>query len=100
MRKLISFEDWQAERLQDPAFVAAAEAHEPAYQIARLRILRGLTQEQLAERLGTAQPNIARWESGAKEPCVSNLRKIAEALDADLVIRLVPREKAHTESSA
>ena len=94
MRKLISFEDWEAERLRDHAFVAAAKEHEAAYQIARLRIMRGLTQEQLAEEVGTAQPNIARLESGAKDPCVSNLRKIAEALDADLVIRFVPRDHA------
>jgi transcriptional regulator with XRE-family HTH domain len=92
MRKLISLEAWEAERLQDPAFVAAAKAHEPAYQIARLRIMRGLTQEQLAEEAGAAQPNTARLESGAKDPSVSSLRKIADALDADLVIRFVPRD--------
>jgi transcriptional regulator with XRE-family HTH domain len=100
MRKLITFEEWEAERMQDPAFVAAVEAHEPAYQIARLRILRGLTQAELANEVGTAQPNIARLESGAKDPCVSNLRKIAEALDADLVIRFVPREHASGGAAA
>jgi hypothetical protein len=34
--------------MQDPEFVAALAAREPAYQAARRRILRGLAQEQLA----------------------------------------------------
>ena len=47
-KELTRFEDWEAEKLKNPDFVAAAEALEPGYQIARLRILRGLTQTQLA----------------------------------------------------
>ena len=42
--RFVSLEDWEAERMQDPEFVAALAAREPAYQVARLRILRGLTQ--------------------------------------------------------
>ena len=40
----VPFEDWEADKLQDAAFIAAARALEPGYQIARLRILRGLSQ--------------------------------------------------------
>ena len=47
--RFMPFEEWEAERLQDPEFVIALAAREPAYQVARLRILRGLTQKQLAE---------------------------------------------------
>lgn len=39
MNKTISFDDWEAEQLQDAEFQAAASELELAYQIARLRIL-------------------------------------------------------------
>ena len=51
----MSLEEWETERLRDPEFVIALAAREPAYQVARLRILRGLTQKQLAELVGTNQ---------------------------------------------
>lgn len=39
-------------------------------EFAALRHQLGLTQEQLAEQLGTHQPNIARIERGARQPTV------------------------------
>jgi len=89
----IQFEEWEAEQMEDPEFRAAAQDLEPAYQIARLRILRGLTQEQLAELVGTRQPSIARLESGRSEPRLSFLRRVAEALDAQLEVRIIPLEE-------
>ena len=53
MTNTIRFEDWEAEQMRDPEFRAAVEELEPAYQVARLRIMRGLTQEQLAELVDT-----------------------------------------------
>lgn len=88
-RKLTSFEDWEAEKLKDVEFLKAAEELEPGYQVARLRILRGLTQAQLAELVGTRQPSIARLENGSSTPSISFLNKIAEALDAKVEIRLI-----------
>ena len=58
--KLPKFEDWDAEKNKDPDFLAAAKELEPGYQVARLRLIRGLTQAQLAEMVGTRQPSIAR----------------------------------------
>lgn len=90
-----TFEAWESEKLQDPDFTAAAEALEPGYQIARLRLQRGLTQAQLAELVGTQQPSIARLENGSSIPSLSFLQKIAAALDARIEVRLVaePQEK-------
>ena len=90
MRKnLPAFEEWEAEKLHDPDFAAATEAFEPGYQIARLRIQRGLTQAQLAELVGTQQPSIARLENGSSIPSLSFLHKIASALNARIEVRLV-----------
>ena len=85
------FQDWQAEQLQEPEFVAAAHALEPGHQIARLRIQRGLTQTQLAEIVGTHQPSIARLENGSSAPSLSYLERIAKALDARIELHVVPR---------
>ena len=88
-KKLPRFEDWEAEKIKDAAFLAAARAVEPGYQVARLRILRGLTQAQLAEMVGTRQPSIARLENGSSKPSLSFLEKVAEALDAKIEVNLV-----------
>jgi len=89
-----SFEEWEAGQLQDPEFRAAADELEPAYQVARLRIMQGLTQEQLAELVGTKQPSIARLESGRSEPKLHFLRRVAEALGARLEVRIVQQTEA------
>jgi ribosome-binding protein aMBF1 (putative translation factor) len=87
----VPFESIKEELLQDPEVRAEYEALEPAYQVARLRIARGLTQAELARRVGTKQPSIARLESGRSTPRLPFLKQVAEALDAELVIKLEPK---------
>ena len=62
--KLSATEKAQVEEdlLQNPELRQAYEDLEPAYQIARLRIRRGLIQRQLAELARTKQPSIARLD--------------------------------------
>ncbi len=93
--KTVLFHDWLDTQMADPEFRKAYEELEPAYQIARLRIMRGLTQEALAEKMGTTQSSIARLESGARDVTMPTLRKAAEALGAELTICLVPQGLAH-----
>jgi len=90
--ELVSLDQWLQEQRKDPAFRREYEALEPNHQIARLRILRGLTQEELAQRAGTQQPSIARIESGRRRVSLEMLERIAEALDADLMVTLRPRQ--------
>lgn len=65
---------------------------EPRYQlISQLiesRLKKGLTQEQLAKRVGTKQSAIARLESGSSNPSVAFLEKIAEAIGSKLTIQV------------
>lgn len=53
------------------------------------RALAGLTQAQLAERIGTKQSVVSRWERGLDEPRVGTLARILRAcgLEADLAFR-------------
>lgn len=44
------------------------------------------TQQELAERMGTRQPSIARVEKGDVEPSIAFLRRVADALGATLVL--------------
>ncbi|MCU1498524.1 MAG: family transcriptional regulator [Acidimicrobiales bacterium] len=52
----------------------------------RLRTDAGLTQAQLAERMGTTQSAIARMEGGGSRPSLDTLEKLATAVGADLVV--------------
>lgn len=88
-RKMVNFEEWEAEKLKDAEFLAASKELEPGYQVARLRTLRGLTQTELAKMVGTRQPSIARLENGSTTPSISFLNRIAEVLDAKVEVRLV-----------
>lgn len=46
----------------------------------------GLTQEQLAERMGTSHSAISRIESGRHKTSVKTLARLADALESELVI--------------
>jgi transcriptional regulator with XRE-family HTH domain len=90
--------DWREHKkrlLQDPEFREQYEALEPEYQLAaaliRLRLAKGLTQEELARLLHTKQESIARLESGSSLPSLSMVKRVADALDADLEIKLQPK---------
>ncbi|MGH9243534.1 MAG: helix-turn-helix domain-containing protein [Acidimicrobiales bacterium] len=62
----------------------------PFEEIARVVIMRraqlGLTQQDLAERMGTTKSVISRIESGQHRTSTDTLRRIAEALDGHAVI--------------
>lgn len=50
----------------------------------------GLTQQALAQRLGTTQSVIARWESGRRSPSVSTVTRALGECRLTLAPRLVP----------
>lgn len=47
----------------------------------------GLTQYELAERLGSQQAAVARWEKGQHDITMKTLSRIANALDVEFVVR-------------
>ncbi|MCT8333162.1 helix-turn-helix domain-containing protein [Leptospira sp. 85282-16] len=60
-----------------------------AKEIIKLRKKRHLTQKDLALKIGTSQPAIARIESGNyRNLSLSLINKLAKALDAEPVIHL------------
>jgi DNA-binding XRE family transcriptional regulator len=91
----VPWRDYLEEQLKNPEFRAEYEALEPEFALIRqlidLRIKRGLSQRQLAKRAEMQQPTIARLEGG-RTASLKTLRRVAEALDARVEVRLVPRE--------
>lgn len=73
----------KAELLADPEVKRAYDELAPEYEIARAilraRAASGLTQAQLAERMGTSQSYIAKLESGRALPSARTFLKIAKA---------------------
>jgi ribosome-binding protein aMBF1 (putative translation factor) len=94
-----TFKEWEKEQLQDPQFREAAAEQELAYQITRLRLQRGFTQQQLAERVGTHQSSIARLESGAAPPRLSFLRRVVHALGGKLEIQITSADSPTYETT-
>jgi len=74
-------------------YAALEKKHEVALAIADLVILHrsrtGITQEALAERMGTSVSAISRLESGFHVPSLETLRKLAEALGGRVKIDIV-----------
>jgi transcriptional regulator with XRE-family HTH domain len=78
------------ERRPSPAASEAAvdEARITAFRelVYQLRHDAGLTQAELADRMGTTQSAIARMEGGGTRPTLETLEKLATAVGADLVV--------------
>lgn len=56
----------------------------------RARQEAGLSQRELADKAGVAQPEIARIESGKREPSIPTIRRIVAGAGLELRLRLVP----------
>jgi len=78
------------EQLKNPEFAkeyeALSEEYEVARQIIRTRIAAGLTQRELAEKIGTRQSNVSRIENGNSNPSIATLKRIAKATGTKLQI--------------
>lgn len=83
---------------RDPAYAGAYEALREEYAIAAALIAArshaGLTQAELAERMGTTQSVVARLESGRVRPSTSTLEKVAKATGTRLRVSFEPEGKA------
>ena len=54
--------------------------------IRKQRELAGLTQEQLADKLGYDRSTVAKWENGSKEPLAITVKNIADVLNVGIEI--------------
>jgi ribosome-binding protein aMBF1 (putative translation factor) len=87
---MIDYRETLQKELKDPAFTQAWDSFELEYNLAdlviKIRSEAGLSQEELAKRIGTTQSAIARMESGKVVPRLESLAKIASACGKKLEI--------------
>lgn len=87
----LDFKVWLKDSIKNPEFKDAYDRQEPEFAIIRAiieaRITSGLSQKELAGKMGTKQSVISRLESGNANPSIKFLQKIAVALDAHLVVK-------------
>lgn len=79
--------------LKDPAAKKAYDDLGPEFalisKIIEKRITEGLTQAELAKRIGTKQSAISRFERGDSNPSLQFMRKLAEGLGVKLKISVI-----------
>lgn len=88
---------WVKEPKYRKAYEALDEEFVLASAVIETRSRAGLTQQQLARRMGTTQPVVARLESGRTRPSMRTLERLAEATGSRLLIRFEPREEKMRE---
>lgn len=78
--------------IQDPKVKAEYEILAPEFKIAqaliKARTKSDLTQEEMAELMGTTQSVIARLEDGSQLPSMKSIIRYAHALGKDIEIRI------------
>ncbi len=93
MKRRTNFDLYLEEQLKDVGFAdrfkKAGEAWDVALQLASLRKESGLSQKELAKKVGTSQQQISRLESPSYEGhSLSMLRRVADVLGATVHVEI------------
>jgi DNA-binding XRE family transcriptional regulator len=93
-RRFIPVEEAFREWRKDPEYVAAYEALEDEFALAsaliKARADAAMTQEQVAQAMGTTQAAVARMEGGKTMPSTRTLARFAKATHTRLRISFEP----------
>jgi len=88
--KATDFDDFLQEELKNPEFKKWYDFYgkqvEIFYNLLLLRKEKGMTQAELAKKIGTSQSNVARLERGQQNFTVETLDKIAKVFGKELKI--------------
>lgn len=88
----VKFKHIEDQLMKDEDFKVEYEKLRPRYevisQIIETRNAQHVTQEELALRVGTQKSNISRFESGAYNPSLDFLVKVAKSLGKEVHIEI------------
>lgn len=88
----IPLKEFMARSLKDPKVKREYDALAPEFEFSaellQARLRAGLSQAELAERMGTSQSTIARLESGKTLPSTKTLLRFAQATGSKVHLRL------------
>lgn len=91
-KRIYTFQQYLAKRLQDPEFRKVWEESEPEWHLSRqiieARLKQNLSQRDLATRVLTSQAIVSRIESGSANTSISLMKRFAKALHTDLTIHI------------
>lgn len=92
---MLAHKQLRAKALSEPKVKAEFDQLQDEFglldEFLKARAAQGLTQAQVAQKIGTTQSAVARMESGSERhsPSLATLTKYADALDCKLEVRLV-----------
>lgn len=94
MKNWTTHEEFLAKQMKDPDFKKAYDALAPEFELAsqliNARLKKGLSQSELAKKMGTKQSAIARLESVDYNPSFKMLKRVAQATNTHLKVELRP----------
>lgn len=111
MHAAVDQDDFFAEVLADPearaAFDDAQARNSLVDALVNLRHALGLTQTEVARRMGVKQPMVSGFENEGSDPRISTIQRYARAVQATAAFRLIPharcdwlwRSHSYTEAS-
>ena len=101
-RVLDMHERWMKKPSYRKVYDALEEEFALAAAVIDARNRAGLTQQQLARKMGTTQPVVARLESGRVRPSMRTLDRLAHATGSRLLIGFAPigNRKGRVRASA
>jgi transcriptional regulator with XRE-family HTH domain len=102
----MNYKDYFKKVEENPEYQEIEQELKPILDLAdvvlRLRLEKGWSQAELAERVGTKQANISRLEGGLSNPSVNFLQKVSKALDTHISIRFekIPVQEIYISSDS
>ena len=65
----------------------------------KARKISGITQKQLSEKTGIAQPDISKLENGNANPSVRTLQRLANGMGMDMKNKIQPIKKRNKDEN-
>lgn len=89
----------QLERTLTPFYAAKLEVRPKAGWLRGIREALGLSMQEVGKNMGKAKPNIQQFEKSESDDRITlgSLRRVAHAMDCELVYAIVPRSGTLTE---
>jgi len=90
----MNFSDYRKKQMKDPEVrkeylkITLCLSHQVSKMILDLRLRVGLTQGELAKRIGTKQPAVARLENESYYPSFRTIQKILDSTGYGIEIKL------------
>lgn len=81
-------QEWLTDNKTRVEYQALADEFDMAGELIAARARAGMTQAEVAQRMGTTQSVIARLEGGKRQPSLRTVQRYAKAIGCRAVVRL------------